>query len=106
MERKAEHYATSTGKKPFWKWFKGLDFASRYTVDRYIFRVCGGGSVKNIKYLDDGVSEIKIDRIRVYFAETDDTIVLLWGGDKGTVGAQRADIDRAKRYWRDYVQKK
>ncbi len=106
MERRAEHYTTAAGKKPFWNWFGGLDRSSRYAVDRYIFRVCRGGSTKNVRYLDDGVSEIKIGRIRVYYAETEDALILLWGGDKGTLGAQRADIARAKRYWRDYVQKK
>lgn len=39
---------------------------------------------------------------RVYFGEDSDRIVvLLCGGDKGT---QRKDIERAKRYWKDYLE--
>jgi len=50
-----------------------------------------------------GVFELRIHvgaGYRVYFAEVDNTIVLLLcGGDKSS---QTQDIQRAKTYWREY----
>ena len=50
------------------------------------------------------VYELKIDHgpgYRVYFGQDDGAIVLLLcGGDKST---QRADIQRAKTYWKTYT---
>jgi len=42
--------------------------------------------------------------LRVYFAEDGEKIILLLlGGDKKS---QSSDIQKAKEYWRNYVQKK
>ena len=100
---KAHYYTTASGRKPFWEWHRELDRTSRYRVDRYVYRVCAGGSLKNIKHLGDGVLEIKVDWLRVYFAYEGDGLLLLLGGGKGS---QQADIVKAKRYWRNYVEEK
>ena len=51
----------------------------------------------------DGVIELRIDvgqGYRAYFAHRGrTTVLLLCGGDKST---QKADIKRAKDYWKDY----
>lgn len=107
IRKSIEYYVTGTGEKPFLKWLKKLDFNSAATVRKYIDRVATGGSQNNIKPLKDGVFEIKIYHgagLRVYFAEDGEKIILLLiGGDKSS---QESDIKKAKKYWRDYAQKK
>ncbi|MBI4640494.1 MAG: hypothetical protein HY731_07350 [Candidatus Tectomicrobia bacterium] len=50
-----------------------------------------------------GVFELRIDfgaGYRVYFGESDPrTVILLWGGRKGT---QKRDMRKAQEYWREY----
>ncbi len=65
-----------------------------------------GGGKKNVKFLGDGVFEIKVNfgpGFRIYFAEERNTLfLLLLGGNKNT---QERDIEKAKKYWREYVSK-
>ena len=105
--KKINYYVTKSGKKPFLDWFYKLDTRLRATVTDYIERVAESGTKRNIKSLKDGVYEIRIfhsSGLRVYFGEDGDNIILLLvGGDKSS---QKSDILKAKRYWRDYAQKK
>lgn len=61
------------------------------------------GNLGDNKSVGEGVSEMRIafgPGYRVYFAIDKGTVVvLLCGGDKGT---QERDIERAKRYWKEY----
>ena len=61
------------------------------------------GYYGDYKSVGDGVFELRFffgPGYRIYFAEEDDTIViLLCGGDKST---QAKDIEKAKEYLKDY----
>jgi putative addiction module killer protein len=61
------------------------------------------GSLGDHKRIDDGLFELRVDTgagYRVYFGRVNpETMVLLWGGDKGT---QQRDIEKATEYWADY----
>jgi putative addiction module killer protein len=96
----------SNGREPFDEWLSELPLRDRVVVMRQIHRLRDGGGRKNLRSLGDGVFEIKIylgPAYRVYFAEDGDHIVLLLlGGDKGS---QKRDIEKAKRYWRQYAKK-
>lgn len=106
LVKKVEQLELPNGKEPFSEWFDDLDIRIQAKVALFVDRVAAGGSKKNIKPLGEGVFEIKIDfgsGYRVYFGELDNIIILLLlGGDKST---QSKDIETAKRYWREYVQK-
>ena len=104
--RKIERLQLTNGDEPFKIWIDQLDRSTRAKIYTYIDRVAAGGAKKNIKALGDRIFEVKIDYghgFRVYFGELDSTIILLLiGGDKKS---QNRDINTAKQYWRDYVQK-
>ena len=107
MKRNIEYYITSSGEKPFIKWLEKLDKKTRAIVTNYVYRLTDGGTTKNLKALKDGVYEVKIfygPRLRVYFAKNREKIILLLlSSDKKS---QSSDIQKAKEYWRNYVQKK
>ena len=94
------------GKEPFREWLKKLDRKHRASIMAFINRLAWGGTKKNVKSIDRGVFEIKIDRgpgFRVYFGELkSEIILLLLGGNKSS---QKKDINKAKEYWRNYVSK-
>lgn len=107
MRKTIDYYVTYSGECPFRSWFEKLDRNTRIVVDGYIARVSMGGSKKNIKSLKDGLYEIRIfygSGIRVYFGKDGDKLMLLLIG--GAKGSQKADIKKAKSYWRNYVQTK
>lgn len=92
------------GKEPYEDWVKSLPEQIRALIEVYIIRISAGGGKKNIKYLKDGVFEIKIDYgpgWKVYFGEDGQYMILLKGGNKKT---QIRDIEKAKEYWRIYAQ--
>jgi putative addiction module killer protein len=65
------------------------------------------GQHSNVRSVGSGVAEYKIDfgpGYRIYFGiDGDKLIILLCGGDKKT---QRKDIEKAKKYWQDYKDRK
>ena len=63
----------------------------------------GRGIVSNVKSLGAGVLEYRIDSgpgYRIYFGRDGETSNVLLGG--GTKRRQQADIETARRLWRDY----
>jgi putative addiction module killer protein len=103
-KKRVKYFRLPNGREPFKDWFKKLDKKERIVIRGYVERITEGGGKKNIKYLGDGVFEIKIffhSGLRVYFAlENEYIILLLLGGNKTS---QPRDIKLAKKYWRDYV---
>ncbi len=97
------HYQTRDRRVPFQEWLDSVTdpvaFAAVQTrldrLERGLFGDC--------KSVGDGVMELRIDvgqGYRAYLARSGKTMVLLLcGGDKST---QKADIKRAKDYWKDY----
>lgn len=102
-----EYFELPNGKEPFRDWFKKLDIGVQVKVSGYIDRVLNGASRRNIRPVGDSVYEIKINYgpgYRVYFGEVGKVILLLLvGGDKHS---QFRNIVTAKKYWREYVQKR
>jgi len=100
------NYVTLSGKVPFKEWMNNLkDPVIRHRIRRRLDKV-EIGHYGDYKILGDGVCELKFhfgSGYRVYFAEQDDVIViLLCGGDKGS---QSKDIDTAKAYWKELLER-
>ena len=96
-------YETSSGKKPYIDWFKKLKNIQVKAqiidrLDRIKF-----GNLGDAKVVGEGVCEIRIHSgpgYRLYFAkEGKKIILLLCAGDKAT---QQKDIERAKKYLKDW----
>ena len=99
-------YVTVSGKVPYQDWLGRLrDNAAKASVVRRILRI-ELGDLGDHRRVGDGVSELRIDvgpGYRVYFASIGKTvIVLLLAGTKST---QTKDIERAKKYWKDYQER-
>jgi putative addiction module killer protein len=97
------HYLTESGRDLYQAWLDGLkDMRARVAIQRRVDRLTVG-NYGDHKFCRDGVWELRIDvgaGYRVYFTQAGRTIVLLLcGGGKRT---QKADIDRAVKYWSDY----
>ena len=94
------NYKDASGKIPFLDWLNSLkDPNIRLRVRRRLDRL-EVGNFGDCKSVGEGVFELRLafgSGYRIYFAEHDDTIIiLLCGGDKGT---QVKDIKKAKIYW-------
>ena len=99
-------YVTAAGKVPYQEWLSRMkDKAAKASVIRRILRI-ELGEFGDHKRIGDGVSELRIDvgpGYRVYFGAIGKTIVvLLLAGNKST---QSRDIERAKKYWKDYQER-
>ena len=97
------HYRLQNGRHPFRDWLMDLpDLRARTAVLRRIDRLADGNFGEH-RFLDAGVSELKIDvgpGYRVYYAQEGKTVVLLLcAGSKRT---QQKDIARAVEYWNDH----
>lgn len=98
------NYLTKADRSPFEEWRDELDVKARAIVRTRLDRVRMGnfGDCKMIQG-GNGVWELRIDYgpgYRIYFGKIGmEVIILLVGGDKGS---QRRDIEKAKKYWREY----
>ncbi|MBI1731795.1 MAG: type II toxin-antitoxin system RelE/ParE family toxin [Gammaproteobacteria bacterium] len=103
MERELHYYKTVAGRKPFVEWVECLkDARTRAKVDMRLYRI-ELGNFGDTRSVGEGVMELRIDwgpGYRVYYACMGRVVVLLLcGGNKNT---QFEDIERAKRYFKDY----
>jgi putative addiction module killer protein len=79
----------------FGKWLRGLDVNTRAKVLVRIDRL-RQGNPGDVAPVGQGISEMRFhipSGPRVYFKQTGDTVVLLFGGNKAS---QKTDIPRAK----------
>lgn len=88
----------------FTKWLRKLkDVQAKMRINIRIGRIASTGLLGDVKFIDEGVSELKIDYgpgYRIYFAYRGDRVLLLLiGGDKST---QTRDIAKAKQLNREY----
>jgi putative addiction module killer protein len=101
--RKIRTLTTRGGKNPFEDWLSKLSVKNQANIDSYLKRLARGGSKKNIKSLDHGLFELKINTgpgFRIYFAQIGRLLIfLIIGGDKSS---QKRDITKAKKYWSEY----
>jgi putative addiction module killer protein len=96
-------YLTSDGRSPFKHWLH--DLRDKQTRARVMIRInrVRLGNFGDCKALGEGLFELRAPfgpGYRIYFARKGQTVVLLLcGGDKAS---QRNDIERARRYWKNY----
>jgi putative addiction module killer protein len=96
------NYIMPSGKIPFLEWLSNLkDSTTRLRIRRRLDRL-ELGNFGDCESVGEGVSELRLffgSGYRIYFAELDNTIVvLLCAGDKGS---QIKDIKIAKTYWNE-----
>lgn len=96
-------YRDKAGNKPFSKWLNKLkDRKTQLKIDKRIAQL-RTGHMGDFKHLGDGVLELRIHfgpGYRIYCAKQGQTlIILLCAGDKSS---QQKDIDKARKYWKDY----
>ncbi len=101
--REIQRYVTSEGKVPFTEWLESIrDRTARAKIKFRLDRV-EAGNLGDYRFVGEGVLEFKINYgpgYRVYFGQVGLTLILLLcAGDKNT---QQQDIEKAKKYWRDY----
>ncbi len=95
-------YVDAQGRRPFERWFNRLDGQAAIKVTAALDRM-GRGIVSNAKSVGAGVLEFRIDSgpgYRIYFGRDGETVIVLLGG--GTKRRQQADIETARRLWREY----
>lgn len=103
-ERQLQLYVDPSGRKPFNDWLEGgiQDPVARSRLRTRLERVALGNFGQH-RALCEGIVELKIDTgpgYRIYLGIAGETlVVLLCGGDKSS---QSRDIERARRYWKDF----
>jgi len=99
-------YLTEKGERPVANWLKSLDKVIVANIAKRFERIIEG-NYGDYKLLGDGIFELRFhfgSGYRVYCGEDGDTLViLLYGGDKKS---QRKDVDKAKEYWQNYLNRK
>ena len=104
--RKVVEYIEPNGSSPFAKWFARLDSTAGAKVTTALYRM-EQGNLSNVKPVGQGVAEYRIDfgpGYRIYLGQAGDVVIILLGG--GTKKGQNADIQLARRRWRDYKARK
>ena len=100
-------YTTASGKEPYTEWILSLDRLIRARINSRFARIRDSGNLGDYKPIGEGVFELKFDfgpGYRIYFGlEQNKIVVLLLGGNKGQ---QQKDINKAIKYWTDYLSSK
>lgn len=91
------------GTEPITEWLRN-ELKDKTAVSRISSRMemVEDGNFGDHKYLDQGVSELRMDfgpGYRVYYNVSGNIVVFICGGIKRT---QKKDIKKAIRYWRVY----
>lgn len=101
-----EVYSSEKGKSPFSEWLGKLPTNVRARISARISRF-EDGNLGDVKMLGKGLYEARMffgSGYRLYFTIVNQkVIVLLAGGDKSS---QRKDIERAKEYLENYLERK
>lgn len=102
-----EYYTTREGRAPFKAWLESLkDVPGRAKIRVRLDRA-RLGSLGDNRSVGEDVHELRVDYgpgYRIYFAiEGKRLLLLLLAGDKSR---QQRDIATAKKYWRDYQERK
>lgn len=99
------HYQTPDGRIPVREWLDTVLNPVAYAAIKLRQDRLARGLFGDCSPVGEGVWELRIDTgagYRVYYARSGKQVVLfLCGGDKRS---QKADIKKAKTYWRDYEQ--
>ena len=105
--KKLKIYDTAEVTRPYSEWLTKLRDVSAVARIRARIDRIEEGNLGQYKALGTGLFELKFDfgpGYRIYFAVDGDVVILLLsGGDKGS---QRRDIEKARKYWTDYLMRK
>lgn len=99
-------YETEDGKVPFNSWFLSLGTKAALKVRTAIAQM-EAGSLGDHKSVGGGVWERRINfekGYRVYFAKDGKELIILICG--GTKTRQQSEINKAKKYWKEYKKRK
>ena len=100
-----EIYVTAQGRKPFTEWLHRIeDVKSRAIVRARLNRI-RLGNFGDCHSVGDGVYEFRIDYgpgYRIYFGRAGAKMILLLCA--GAKRGQQKDIERAKLYWKEYME--
>jgi len=104
--RKLRYCRADNGKEPCRDWLTGLkDMMGVTHINKRLERL-SLGQRGDSESVGEGVFELRIHwgpGYRLYYAEQGhEIIILLYGGNKKS---QQRDIDRAIKYWKDYLEK-
>lgn len=98
------HYAMESGRIPFREWMAQQSEQNQASVFARIDRLAMG-LLGDSKAIGDGVFELRFKNgTRVYFGfDAGRVVIILCGGAKG---GQQSDIRFAKKYWKNYEERK
>ena len=99
-------YIDPKGRSPFKRWFDALNPPATSKVTIALTRI-GLGNLSNVKSVDGGILEYRIDSgpgYRIYFGRDGDELAILLAG--GTKRRQSNDIAAARDRWADYKRRK
>ena len=106
MPRIIKRYKQRNGKEPFAEWLK--DIRDKTIVKSVLDRLerVKLGDLGFYRRLGESLIELKFKSgIRIYCADIDNLIiVLLCAGDKNNRSEQSRDINRAEKYWIDFIE--
>jgi putative addiction module killer protein len=98
-------YLTASGRSPFRDWLDRLDVPVKARIQARILRF-ESGNLGDCKPIGEGVREARLDfgpGFRIYFGmEGLNLLLLLCGGTKST---QSRDIDQARKFWSEYLER-
>jgi putative addiction module killer protein len=97
-------YQSTDGACPFDDWFQSLSPEAAIKVSVALQRL-ELGNLSSVKWLE-GIGEYRIDwgpGLRIYLIQTDQGIILLWGGSKKR---QSADIQKGRALAAEYKGRK
>lgn len=107
IEFKIRVYSTLEGKTPFIDWLNSLkDPEARAKIRVRIDRL-SLGNFGDCRHLTGKIWELRFHfgpGYRLYFGRDENSLVIFLLG--GTKNKQKKDIQKAKRYWRDYQERK
>lgn len=103
--RRVKEYITRSGLIPYRLWldsFKDVKIKAR--IQSRVLRI-ESGNFGDYRSIGQGVYELRLDfgsGYRIYFGiDGDALILLLLGGDKSS---QKKDIQKAKTFWKEYLE--
>lgn len=104
MSYQIKLYQLSNGKEPFKIWLEKLkDKTIKRKVRARILRIQEDGNFGDFKCLEKNLFELKFsDGIRIYYTKVGGEIILLLCA--GNKSKQSDDIEKAKKYLKDYYE--
>ena len=100
------HYRSVDGRIPYQEWLDTVADPVGYSAIQVRTDRLERGLFGDHKPVGDGVWELRVNTgpgYRVYYARARKVVVILLCG--GSKRSQKADIENAKAYWRDYEQR-